>query len=183
MAHPLLELKKHLSPKEIKERYLKCKKGVERTHWQILWLVGRKVNALKPSEAAEVTGVSPDWVRKLMRRYNKEGADGIFDKRKENGKDLILSKEDQEELKKKLMGKADDGGLWTGPKVAQWISKKVKRRVHEVTGWRYLKRLGFSLKMPRPEHQKTATPEEQKDFKKNSKKKLKLSKKKTQQSK
>lgn len=171
MAYQLLELKNHLNSKELKERYLKNTDAVERSHWQILWLVGRKVDRLKPTEASEVTGFSPDWIRKLMHRYNKEGPDGIFDKRKNNGNETILPKTDQLELKEALKKAPVDGGLWTGPKVAQWISKRLNNKVHETTGWRYLQRMGFSLRIPRPEHKKSATAEEQEVFKKNFKKK------------
>ena len=170
MAHPLLELKDYLSSKELKERYLKSTDAVERSHWQILWLVGRKADRMKPQEASEVTGFSPDWIRKLMRRYNKEGPNGIFDKRKNNGNEPILSEAAQMELNEKIQKSPEDGGLWTGPKVAQWISKKLNCKVHAATGWRYLQRLGFSLRVPRPEHKKSATAQEQEAFKKNSKK-------------
>ena len=53
-----------------------------------------------------------------------------------------------------------DGGLWTG-KVAAWISETLQRRVSK-----YLKRLGYTLQTPRPQHQAAATPEAQQTFKK-----------------
>ena len=59
-----------------------------------------------------------------------------------------------------------NGGLWTGPKVAAWISETLQRRVSDVSGWKYLKRLGYTLQTPRPQHQAAATPEAQQTFKK-----------------
>jgi transposase len=59
------------------------------------------------------------------------------------------------------------GGLWTGPKVAEWIEAKTAKRTHPQRGWVYLKGLGYSLKSPRPRHHK-ADPEEQETFKKTS---------------
>ena len=60
-----------------------------------------------------------------------------------------------------------DGGLWTGPKVAAWISETLERRVSDVSGWKYLQRLGYTLQTPRPKHQRAATPDAQQTFKKN----------------
>ncbi len=70
-------------------------------------------------------------------------------------------------LSEVLGGPAPDGGLWTGPKVAAWIEEKTGTKTHPQRGWVYLKRLGFSLRRPRPRHAK-ADPEEQETFKKTS---------------
>ncbi|HEY0170080.1 MAG TPA: winged helix-turn-helix domain-containing protein, partial [Pyrinomonadaceae bacterium] len=70
------------------------------------------------------------------------------------------------ELDKALRSEAPDGGLWTGPKVAAWITERSGRAVHVTTGWRTLKRLGFSLQMPRPANRRRASEAEQTEFKK-----------------
>lgn len=121
-------------------------------------------------QVADVIGRSPDWVRKLARRYNKEGVKGLIDKRKRNGNRKILNKKEQKHLKAALTERPVDGGLWTGPKVANWMSEKLGRKVSAVTGWHYLQFLGFSLKVPRPRHTDTASPAQQRTFKKNSEK-------------
>lgn len=171
MAHPLLEIKKHINEKEIYERYKKCSNKVERSHWQIIWLMSRTKNPLKATEIEELTGFTSDWVRKIVRRYNAKGPEALGDRRKDNGNEMILSEAQKKELLYLFEGTARDGGLWTGPKVADWISEKLGRRVSSVSGWKYLKRLGLSLRLPRPLHQKAATALEQESFKKNSKKK------------
>lgn len=168
MAYSKLVVKNHLPEKELKEKYLSCEDSVERSHWQIIWLMARSSNTLSASETADVTGFCSDWVRKIIRRYNKEGPDGIEDKRKYNGNEPILSDEQKKELLSIIQKDPEDGGLWTGPKIAKWISKKLNCRVSAVTGWKYLKRLGFTLQIPRPQHQKAANKEEQEAFKKNS---------------
>jgi transposase len=81
-----------------------------------------------------------------------------------------LNQAQEEALVKTLEKDAPGLGLWTGPKVATWISQKTKQKVSDVTGWQYLRRLGYSLQVPRPQHRKAATPEEQATFKKNSRK-------------
>ena len=42
----------------------------------------------------------------------------------------------------------------TGP--TAWISETLQRPVSDVSGWKYLKRLGWTLQTPRPQHQAAA---------------------------
>ncbi len=58
-----------------------------------------------------------------------------------------------------------DGGLWSGPKVALWMQAKIGRPVNGRRGWDYLQRLGYSARVPRPQHAK-ADEAEQEVFKK-----------------
>lgn len=60
-----------------------------------------------------------------------------------------------------------DGGLWTGRKVAAWVSKETKTCVSHVTGWHYLRRLGFTIQVPRPSHAQAASIPERGIWKKN----------------
>ncbi len=50
--------------------------------------------------------------------------------------------------------------------MAAWISETLQRPVSDVSGWKYLKRLGWTLQTPRPQHQAAAPPDEQQAFKK-----------------
>jgi transposase len=70
------------------------------------------------------------------------------------------------ELAKALRTSAPDGGLWTAPKVAAWITDKSGQEVHHSTAWRAMRRLGFSLQVPRPANKRRASVEEQAEFKK-----------------
>jgi transposase len=91
----------------------------------------------------------------------------LKDGRQENGNEPILSDRQQEKLQRALSKDPPDRGLWTGPKVAHWISQELNRPVSAVTGWHYLVRMGWSLQIPRRQHSQSATPEEQDAFKKN----------------
>ena len=54
-------------------------------------------------------------------------------------------------------------------RVRKWLRgypRTLQRRVSDVSGWKYLKRLGYTLQTPRPQHQAAATPEAQQTFKK-----------------
>lgn len=64
----------------------------------------------------------------------------------------LLSAAQQEELDQALQS-PPDGGLWSGPKVAQWIAQKTGRgQVHPQRGWDYLQRLNYSGQRPHPRH-------------------------------
>src|SRR5215217_8677742 len=56
----------------------------------------------------------------------------------------------------------EDGGLWSGPKVAAWMARRLGlAKVHPQRGWEALKRIKWSVQAPRPRHARAATPEEQ----------------------
>ena len=159
------KLKDHLTMEELGGRYRRARDPVERSHAQIVWLIARGQSA---KEAAKITGYSARWVSEVVRRYNEGGPEALGDRRHENpGGRFLLEEAQRRELADALRGRAPDGGLWTGPKVAAWIEEKTGKRTHPQRGWVYLKRLGFSLKRPRPRHHK-ADQEEQEAFKKTS---------------
>jgi transposase len=59
----------------------------------------------------------------------------------------------------------EDGGLWSGPKVAAWMARHLGlAEVHPQRGWEALKRIGWSLQAPRPRHPRAATPERRAAF-------------------
>jgi hypothetical protein len=102
----------HLSVEQVEARYRKAQDPVERSHWQIIWLVAHK----KPTgEISEVTGYSASWIYTIVQRYNQQGPAGVGDRRHNNpGGTFILSAEQQEQLQHDLDAGAPDGGLWTG---------------------------------------------------------------------
>ncbi len=168
MIKQRIALIEHLSPAELKQRYRTCGHSVERSHWQAIWLLSRPEKGYSCQDVADLQGCSADWIRKLVRRYNEDPKNGLQDKRKNNGNSPVLSEELQQQLGKALEGNSPDYGLWTGPKVALWMSERLGYSVSAVTGWNYLVRLGWSLQIPRRQHSRAATEEEQDAFKKNS---------------
>ena len=72
----------------------------------------------------------------------------------------------QAQLHQVLSGPAPDGGLWNGPKVAQWMSEITGQEISRQRGWEYLKQMEYSLKVPRPQHREVSL-DEQIEWKKN----------------
>ncbi|MBW4680361.1 MAG: helix-turn-helix domain-containing protein [Microcoleus vaginatus WJT46-NPBG5] len=145
MAQARIKLTPHLSYEELTGRYRSCKNAKERSRWQAIWLLSRPDNPLSAEEVASVVGFSPDWVRKLAHRYNNYGTQGLIDFHRYNpgGKKAILTPEQQAKLSQALLSPPPDGGLWTGPKVSQWIALETGLKTSAVTGWNYLIKLGF----------------------------------------
>jgi transposase len=164
-----INLEPHLDSKELENRYRKAHDPVERSHYQILWLISEGKTT---TEVMEVTGYSRGWIQQLARRYNSDGPQALGDRRHLNPgakERALLSAAQQEELREALMKPPPDGGMWNSPKVGEWIERRTGKVVSQKKqrGWEYLKKLGNSPKVPRPHHKKANKPE-QEAFKKSS---------------
>src|SRR5437763_975013 len=160
-----ITIKPHLSVAEVEARYRKATDAVERSHWQIIWLLAQDKTT---KEIQEFTGYCLAWIRTLARRYNQSGPQALGDRRHSNpGGSFLLSSEQQAQLEQALETPTPDGGLWTGRQVARWILAHTGRQVHPQRGWEYLKRLGYSKRLLRPRHA-TADPAAQEAVKKTS---------------
>jgi transposase len=123
---------------------------VAKSHWQIVWLLAR---GRPPAAIAATTGYCIDWVRTIIHRYNAGGPEALGDRRHGNpGAAPLLDAAGQTALGEALAAPPADGGLWTGPKVAQWLSNRLERSVAPQVGWVYLRRLGYTPHRPRPHH-------------------------------
>lgn len=147
-----LTLTQHLPFDDLERRYRQAKDPVERSQWQILWLLAQG-NTTK--QVRQATGYSLNWIRTIAQRYNAAGTAGVGDQRHHNpGAAPLLSTTQQEELRTALQRAAGGEGLWTGPRVAAWMAEQLGRPVHPQRGWEWLRRLGFTSKSPRPHHAK-----------------------------
>ena len=159
----------HFNSEELKEKYLKCKDPVESRRWHLLWKI-RLGWTIKNSSFA--VGLDYKYAQKILKAYNEKGEIGIRNGKKNpshhrRGTPPLLNDEQLEKLKQALKDKPEDGGKWTGPKVARWIAQETGREtVGKQRGWDYLKKCGYSWQRPRPTHKK-ADKKEQEEFKKN----------------
>jgi len=158
-----IPVKPQLSLEEAETCYRKAKEAVERSHWQIIWLLAKGKTT---KEIQEFTGYCLAWIRSIAHRYNQDGHQALGDRRHTNpGGSFLLSLEQQAQLEQTLESPAPDGGLWTGRQVVQWILTHTGHQVQPHLDWEYLKRLGYSKRILRPRHAK-ADPLTQEAFKK-----------------
>ncbi|MBF0563170.1 MAG: winged helix-turn-helix domain-containing protein [Alphaproteobacteria bacterium] len=157
----------HLSIEELEDRYRSATETVAKSHLQTIWLLakGRSIG-----DVAEILGFVPRWVELLVSRYNKAGPEALGDQRRGNGRTAtLLTDEVLMALADRLREPPDDGGLWTGPKVAAWIAARLGlEKVHPQRGWDALKKLEWSIQVPRPRHPRAATEAEHETLKKTS---------------
>jgi transposase len=150
-----------LSTEELQQRYRSATHPAEKMHWQVLWLIAQGKTA---AEVAEVTSYTVNWVRALVGRYNRGGAEAVEDGRRgHSGRRPLLSAELEAELPLVVQGPAPRGGLWSGPEVARWMSEKLGRTIRPQRGWEYLRRAGQTPQIPRPRHG-DSDPEAQEAF-------------------
>ncbi|NJL51489.1 MAG: helix-turn-helix domain-containing protein [Hydrococcus sp. SU_1_0] len=116
----------HYSSKELKQKYLRSQNSVESRRWHLLWKISLGWSI---KNSAIAIGINYDYGKEIVKRYNNTGEEGIKNqknkKRKQSGgRKSLLTKQQLEKLKKELELKPDDGGIWTGTKVARWIEKE-----------------------------------------------------------
>jgi transposase len=155
----------HLSGEELEARYETAADPVAKSHFHAVWLLSL---GYRTQEVAEILSFSPRWVQRLLKRYNEQGPDSLSDRRLGNGTaPVLLTPDALASLKERLKAPPDDGGLWTGPKVARWLAKFHGRKsVHDQRGWDALVAIEYSIQKPRPRHPKAASEEDRAALKK-----------------
>jgi transposase len=155
-----ITIKPHLSIEELEMRYRRAKDSVERTHYQIIWLLAK---GLRTEEVVTTTGYSRSWIYELVWGYNRIGAETLGDHRHQNrgSGESLLSEIEIAYLWQVMQEPPFEGGLWNGRKVADWISQLIGRPVSRQRGWEYLKQMEYRLRVPRPEHTESSLSEQQ----------------------
>src|SRR5215217_163692 len=153
----------HLPVAELEARYRAARDATEARHFQAIRLLAQGRTFL---EVAEVLAFVPRWVEQLAARYNASGPEALGDQRRRNGRAAtLLTEEVLSALAERVRTPPEDGGLWSGPKVAAWIARHLGlAAVHPQRGWEALQRIGWSPQAPRPRHARAAGPEEQAAF-------------------
>ena len=78
-----------MSIEQLAIRYRESKDVVERSHYQIIWLLAQGQSS---AEVAQVTGYSAYWVRVMAQRYKAQGSSGLSDLRQAHpGRECLLS--------------------------------------------------------------------------------------------
>jgi transposase len=162
-----IKLTTNLSVEELEQRYRGASEGMERSHWQIIWLLAQGHPAYA---VAQMTGYSAYWIGQVARRSNVEGEEGLRNHRRISRPSplaLLSTPEQREELRAALAGPAPQHDVWNSRTVAAWLSARAGRRVSAQTALHYLRLLDFTPQAPRPRHTKAASPAERAAWKKN----------------
>ena len=160
----MAQISGHLSVAELEEHYRAAREVTEARHLQAIWLLAQGRTTL---EVADVLAFTPRWVEELTARYNAHGPDALGDQRRRNGRAAsVLTPAVLAALSARLRAPPEDGGRWTGAKVALWMAGQLGvERVHPQRGWEALKRVRWSIQAPRPRHPRSATPKQRAAFK------------------
>jgi transposase len=158
-------IKPHLTTVELEHCYETASEPIAKSHFHALWLLSRGYDI---GQVANLLSFSTRWVRILIKRYNEGGPDRLGDQRVNNGTaPTILTSEAMTALKKRLSSPPDDGGQWTGPKIARWLARfHGQKFVHDQRGWDALVAIGWSIQQPRPRHPRAADDAERTRLKK-----------------
>ncbi len=154
-----------LGSSELEARYEGAADPISKSHFHALWLLS---SGYEVEEVAELLSFSPRWVRALNKRYSEDGPEALGDQRIHNGtKPTILTPAALAALKERIKTPPDDGGLWTGPKIARWLARfHGLKSVHDQRGWDALVAISYSIQQPRPRHPEAATEEDRAALKK-----------------
>ena len=154
----------HLPVAELEARYRAARDVTEARLFQAIWLLAQGRTVL---EVSEVLAFVPRWVAQLAARYNAMGPAALGDRRRRNGKAAgLLTEAVLAALAARVRTPPEDGGLWSGSKVAAWMARYLGlQKAHPQRGREALKRLGWSPQAPRPRHARAATAGEQAAFK------------------
>ena len=158
-------IKEHLSSVELEAGYKTAADPIAKSHFHALWLLS---SGHPIGEVAELLSFSTRWIRLLINRYNEGGPEALGDRRAGNGAaPKILTPAALAALKERIRTPPDDGGLWSGPKIARWLARfHGLESVHDQRGWDALIAIDYSLQQPRPRHPETAGEEEREALKK-----------------
>ncbi len=106
-----IKLTTNLSVDELERRYRRASEGIERSHWQIIWLLAQGRPAY---EVAAMTGYSAYWIGQIARRLNDAGEEGLLTHRTPSHPSpfALLAPPDLDELHTALAGPASHGDVW-----------------------------------------------------------------------
>lgn len=153
-----LPVVRHLSAARAESEYRACKHPIEKVRWHAVWLLLRTDPVRTPAQVADLVGLSVIATRDALNRWNERGPGGLADGRRNNKSESELDADQRARPLTALRKRPPDGGLWSGPKVARYARTTWNIEVAPQTGWKWLRDLDFTLRVPRPSHPGAADP-------------------------
>jgi len=137
----------------------------EHNRWQALYLA--KKMGLTVREIADITGVKPYTINKLVYNYNHLGEESVYSRPRGGNRTSFLSWNEEEELLSEIGKRAEQGLLVVIKTIKSEVESKLGRTVSKDYPYDLLHRHGWRKVAPRPKHP-LRDKEKQEDFKKNS---------------
>ncbi len=134
----------------------------EKTKERTLLVLNVLYNDIIPAQAAKELHRSRAWASDWLKRYQKEGIEGLKDRTK-SGRPTEIPEEIVYQIKKELSNSKQG---WTTKQAEELIIKKSGIKYHYTHIYRILRKWGFKQKVPRKVHVNTASLEEKESFKK-----------------
>jgi putative transposase len=133
-----------------------------KTKERMLLVLNVVYNNIIPAHATKDLHRSRAWASDWLKRYDKEGIDGLKDRTK-SGRPTEIPEDIEYQIKKELSSSKRG---WTTKQVEELIIKKSGIKYHYTHIYRILHKWGFKQKVPRKVHVNTASREEKEGFKK-----------------
>lgn len=122
-------------------------------------------SSLRKKEIVKILGRSRTTLLGWSHRYNSKGVEGLQDQVNRGGRKPICSLICQKKIESVLSKPPPDGGLWNGPKLRLWMEQELDVKLGKAQGWKTLRRLGYTIQVPKPANTK-ANKKLQASFKK-----------------
>lgn len=163
MGRPKTQLELQHTPAELQHHYQHARSAVERRRAQVIWFLASG-KSLK--ETGALTAYSHVSLLKTIHNYNQHGLNGLKDQRAHNrGAPTLLSDQQLLLLAQTIPHDFEQGIVWNGSDVLEWVKRKCKKDLHKPRAYELLAAIRFTLQGPRPRHEKS-NPAEVEDFKK-----------------
>ena len=152
--------------KESSEKIYRYEQDVKTKERMLLILNVVYQGKISAAQVARDLHRSKAWASEWLKRYDKEGIEGLKTRQKSD-RPSAISEEVVYQIKKEL--KESNQG-WTTKQAEELIVKKSGIKYHYTHIYRILRKWGFKQKVPRKVHVNTASLEEKEAFKKRSQK-------------
>jgi transposase len=106
---------------------------------------------LNNGKISENTGINAEAISRIWSAWKKEGEAGITPKKlgRPKGGKILFSVAEEEKIKKEIIEKTpESGGLWTRPKIREYIKKEFEKEIDVRRISEYCKKWGLSPQRP-----------------------------------
>ncbi len=125
-----------------------------------MMIVALRGEGKQNSEIAEIVGVHPDSVGKIVKRFIFEGLDGLLSEKRQGGNNRNMPQSKEEEFLARFKDAAEKGQIITVAEIAKAYDEYTgKEHSSKSTVYYLLHKLGWRKVMPRSKHPNKASAE------------------------